>query len=310
MNVKECASWLRSRDSFLILTHIRPDGDTIGSAAALCSALRRLGKNAALYANPGITPKYMGYVEGYLASECDHEHIIAVDIAEKQLYPEGFSGDCELCIDHHPTNSHYAGELLLMGEKASCGEIVFELIKELCGAPTPNEASLLYIALSTDCGGFRYANVRADTFHAAGELLSLGADVQGLNFRLFRQMSRERLCLEGLICSGLKYFKDGSVVAATVTLDMMELSGATENDCDDIAGIPGRAEGCIVSMVIRELENGKCKVSVRSKPEFDSAELCARFSGGGHKMAAGCTIYADPDETLKMLVSAIDEVWE
>ena len=89
---------------------------------------------------------------------------------------------------------------------------------------------------------------------------------------------------------------------------MMSDAGTTENDCDDIAGIPGKVEGCVVSLVIRELDDNKCKVSVRSQKVFDSSALCARFGGGGHKMASGCTIEADPDETLKMLVSAIGEV--
>ena len=310
MNVKECAAWLNVHDGYLIITHIRPDGDTLGSAAALCSALRRIGKKAALYDNPGITPKYIDYVRDYIGVDDAFDNVIAVDIAEPQLYPDGFSGGCDLCIDHHPTNTHYAGELLLRGEKASCGEIILEVIKALCGEPTPDEASLLYIALSTDCGGFRYANVKEDTFAAAGELYHYGAQVQTLNFKLFRQMSRARINLEGLICSELKYFHDGAVVVATVTLDMMESSGATENDCDDIAGIPGKVEGCLVSMVVRELEPGKSKVSVRSQPCFDSSALCARFGGGGHKLASGCTIYEDPETAVGMLISALDEVWE
>jgi len=91
---------------------------------------------------------------------------------------------------------------------------------------------------------------------------------------------------------------------------MMKNAGATENDCDDIAGIPGRVEGCVVSMVIRELTEGKCKVSVRSQPNFDSSALCAVFGGGGHKMASGCTINADPDTARQMMIDALDKLWD
>ena len=178
----------------------------------------------------------------------------------------------------------------------------------MCGSVTAEEASLLYMAVSTDCGCFRYANVTSETFAAASELLSFGAEVQKLNFDLFRQVSRARMTLEGSILSGLKYFFDGKVVAATVTRKMMCDAGATENDCDDIAGIPGKVEGCVVSLVIREMDDDKCKVSVRSHEIFDSSALCARFGGGGHKMASGCTIMASPEEALSMLVSAIGEV--
>lgn len=310
MNITECAKWLSSHDDYLILTHTRPDGDTLGSAAALCSALRRLGKNAALYDNPEITPKYRKYVDGYIARAFEYKQVIAVDVADIVMLPKGFSGSVDLCIDHHPTNTYYAGKLLLHGEKASCGEIVLQVIKELCGDPTPDEASLLYIAVSTDCGCFRYANVTHETLSAASELAAYGAELKKLNFELFRQVSRARMTLEGMICAGLRFYRNDAVVVATVTEAMMDASGATENDCDDIAGIPGRVEGCIVSMVIRELSRGKCKVSVRSQPCFDSAALCARFGGGGHKMAAGCTIEKDPDTVREMLVSALDEVWE
>lgn len=308
MTIKKCAAWLNEHDDILILTHVRPDGDTLGGAAALCSALRRTGKNAALYNNPDITPKYMKYVKDFVSDNFDFTCTLAVDVADAHMLPADFTGAVDACIDHHPSNSHYAENLLLNGSKASCGEIVLDVIKQLCGNVTAQEASLLYMAVSTDCGCFRYANVTSETFAAASELLQYGAEVQKLNFDLFRQVSRARMTLEGSILSGLKYFFDGKVVAATVTRKMMSDAGATENDCDDIAGIPGKVEGCVVSLVIRELDDNKCKVSVRSQKGFDSSALCARFGGGGHKMASGCTIEADPDETLKMLVSAIGEV--
>lgn len=186
---------------------------------------------------------------------------------------------------------------------------MLEVIKCLCGNVTPEEASLLYMAVSTDCGCFRYANVTSETFAAASELAAFGAEVQKLNFELFRQVSRARITLEGMISAGLKFYHDGKLVVATVTNKMMADAGATENDCDDIAGIPGKVEGCVVSMVIRELEDGRTKVSVRSQPCFDSSAICAKFGGGGHKMASGCTIFASPEEVHRMMVAAVDEVW-
>lgn len=308
MNVVECAQWLKEHDNILIITHTRPDGDTLGSAAALCSALRRCGKSAALYKNPEITDKYYKYVSAYIADDFEYSCAVATDVAEKHMICGGFSGDVQLCIDHHPSNSHYAENLLLNAGKASCGEIVLEVIKELCGDISPEEASLLYMAVSTDCGCFRYANVTSETFAAASELASCGARVQALNFDLFRQVSKARIVLEGLICSGLKFYSEGKIVVATVTEKMMQEAGATENDCDDIAGIPGRVEGCVLSLVIRELEPEKCKVSARSHPKFDCSALCARFGGGGHKMASGCVVKATPEETCEMLVSAASEV--
>lgn len=309
MEYRECAAYLKERDNIFIITHLRPDGDTLGSAAALCSALRRMGKNAAMFPNPEITPKYLKFVSKFIDADFKYDCVVSVDVAEEHMFCQGFEGKVDLAIDHHPSNSHYASELLLHAEKASCGESIIEVIKELCGNLTPEEATLLYIAVSTDCGCFRYANVTHETFAAASELSKCGAEVQKINFEIFRQVSKARMVLEGMICDGLKFYRDNKLVIATVTLDMLEKAGATENDCDDIAGIPGKVEGCEVSMVIRELEKGKCKVSVRSQPTFDSCALCAMFGGGGHKMASGCTIKAEPETVREMLVKAVEEVW-
>ena len=309
MTYSECAKLLKEQDNILIVTHLRPDGDTLGSAAALCSALRRSGKNAVLFNNPEITEKYKKYVSKYIG-EIEADFVIAIDVAEERMFCQGFEAKVDLCIDHHPTNPGYADVTLLRENKASCGEAVLEVIKELCGGLTAEEASLLYMAVSTDCGGFRYANTNAETFAAASELSDFGADVQGLNFELFRQVSKARICLEGEICAGLKFYNEGKLVVATVTRRMMEECGATENDCDDIAGIPGKVEGCIVSVVIRELDENKCKASLRCHPSFDVSAVAARFGGGGHKMASGCTIFENPEKCCEMLVSAINEVWE
>lgn len=308
MTYRECAALLKSADDILIVTHLRPDGDTLGSAAALCSALRRSGKNARMFDNPEITDKYRGYVEEYLSGEFEPEYTVAVDVAEERMFPRGFEGHVDLCVDHHPTNPHYVDELLLRAQKASCGEVIMAVIKELCGMITPREASLLYMAVSTDCGGFRYANVNAETFAAASELAAAGAEIQELNFKLFRETSKARMKLEGEICSGLRYYFDDKLVIAAVTCEMMNECGADENDCDDIAGIPGRVEGCIVSVVIRELSPGRCKASLRSHPGFDCSAVAARFGGGGHKLASGCTVDKTPEELCEALVKVIGEV--
>lgn len=311
MKLSDCAELFKARDNILIVTHKRPDGDTLGSAAALCSALRRLGKTAYLFKNNGVTKRYKKYVDEYFAPDSfKEEFTVAVDVAGKEMLSEGFGGKVQLCIDHHPTNSHYADELLLCHEKASCGEIIFALLKELCGDITPHEASLLYIAVSTDCGCFRYANTTSETLLAASELAAAGAEIQKLNFELFRQASKARIVLEGLICSNLSFALDGAVVAATISLDMLREANATEDDCDDIAGIPGRVEGCVVSIIVRELEKNVCKVSLRSQPSFDCAAVCAQFGGGGHKMASGCTVNMGPDEATEIMIEAVLKAWE
>lgn len=311
MNYKQCAKTLLGHENLLILTHRNPDGDTMASAAALCSALRRGGRTACLYHNPQVNDKLRPFVEEYFApAGYKYKYVVAVDIATEGLLPQGYEGMVNLCIDHHPTNSHYAGADLVRPEKSSCAEVVMELIQNINTEITKKEATLLYIGLSTDTGCFQYANTNAATMRAAAELLRLGADNAMVNLRFFRKVSRARLMLESMIYAGMDYYRDGRISVATVTLDMMEKAGATEDDCDDLAGLAGRAEDAVVSITIKEQGDGNCKISVRSNPEVSSSDICAVFGGGGHAMAAGCTIMGTPQMAKELLLQVIDEVWK
>ena len=309
MNYRECAELLRRKDRILLLTHKNPDGDTMSSAAALCCALRRAGKTAFLFPNPQVMRKLLPYVERYYAEEgFQADFVVSVDVAAESLFCQGFSGWVDLCIDHHPSNSHYAPNELIRAEKSSCGEIVLDLIKSLCGDVTPEEATLLYIALTTDTGCFQYANTATQTLGAGAELLRLGADGYAVTQSFFRKTSIARLKLEGMIYSSMSFYREGKLVVALVTREMMDAAGATEDDCDDLAGLSGRAEGCEINVTIREQADGSSKVSVRSVPGVSSSEICAVFGGGGHEMAAGCTIHAVPEKARDMLLAVIDEV--
>ena len=304
------AELLKQRDGFLILSHKNPDGDTLGSGAALCSALRRLGKTAYIYNNPQITERTDAYIRGYYApADFIPETVVAVDIATPGLFPRGFEGHVELCVDHHPSNSLYADETLVVSEKSACGEIILEVIEALCGSVTPEEASLLYIALTTDTGCFQYMNTNSDTMNCAARLIGYGAEYHKVVHDYFRKVSMARVMLEGMIYSGMRYYREGKLVVAFVTQKMLHDAGTTENDLDDLAGLPGRIAGNQVSILIRELQNGDSKVSVRSTPAVDSCAICAQFGGGGHAMAAGCTLHCDPYEAEKQLLQATEQVW-
>ena len=179
MTVQECVKWLASHDNYLLLTHKNPDGDTVMSAAALCPA-KQLPFAEKLFAPEGYEPEF----------------VIAVDLATENLFPEGFSGPVDLCIDHHPSNTHYAlkGDLVLP-ESSSCGEVILQLILDWTGKVTKNEATLLYIALTTDTGAFQYANVNAASYRAAAILMDAGAEHTKVMTHFFRKTSEARLRL-------------------------------------------------------------------------------------------------------------------
>ena len=281
MDDREFAAALCDRDAILILSHLRPDGDTLGSGAALCSALRRMGKTAYLFPNPETTARYLPYVAQFFApADFAPACVVAVDIATPDLFPQGFSGAVDLCIDHHPSNALYAGATLLHAEKSACGEAVLDVIELLTGS-----------------------------LRVAARLLELGADNRKISMDFFRKISRARMALVGQIYSGMRFFRGGQVAIAVVTRALIDGVHATEDDCDDIAGLPGRAEGVVVSVTIRELRDGRSKISVRSNPEVDSCAICAVYGGGGHKMASGCTLACDTETAVEKILAAIDQVW-
>ena len=311
MNYKQCAKLLLTHENILIVTHRNPDGDTVGSAAALCSALRRGGRTAWLYPNPQIAGKLLDYCSRFLAPEgFVPGYVVSADVAEESLFPKGFEGKVDLCVDHHPTNSSFASESLVKPEKASCAEIILELIQNMNANLTKDEATLLYIGLSTDTGCFQYSNTNAAAFRAAAEMIRCGADSQAVNRRFFRTVPLARLQLESMIYGTLRFYRDGQIVVACVTREMLEKTGVREEDLDDLAGLAGRAEGCELSITIRELTDGTCKVSVRSSEKVSSCAVCEVFGGGGHVRASGCTIYGDAEKACEMLLNVIDEVWK
>lgn len=311
MTYKQCAKALLSHDKYLILTHKNPDGDACGSASALCSVLRRAGKTAYLYPNQQITGKMRVFSEPFFAPEgYEAMCVVAVDVATEGMQPRGFEGTVDICIDHHPTNSGYAKETLVKADKSACGEIILEVIKTMEMEPTAEEATMLYVALATDCGCFQYGNTNAASFKAAAELLRYGADNYQVNMDYFRKVSKARLKLESLIYSGLEYYRDGKITVATITKQMMAEAGAEEKDCDDLANLAGRAEGSMLNITIRENDNNSCKISVRSTKDVSSISVCEVFGGGGHAMAAGCSIMGTPQEVKEVLLQVVDEVWK
>ena len=311
MDYKSCAKLLLTHEDILIITHRNPDGDTASCAAALCSALRRGGRRTYVFPNPELSRKLRPYCEKYFAPESfKAKYVVSVDTADEKLFCCGFEGKVDLCIDHHPSNTHFAAQSLIVGEKASCAEIVMEIIKMIHEDLTQEEATLLYIGLSTDTGCFQYANTDAAAFEAAAELVRYGADNLTVNTVFFRKVSAARIRLESMIYDGIRFYRDGTIAVAVVTKKMLEEAGAVEDDLDDLAGLAGRCESSRVNITVREKENGICRVSVRSFPEVSSSDICAVFGGGGHAMAAGCTVPGTPEHVRDLLVKVTEEIWK
>ncbi|MCI7473924.1 MAG: DHH family phosphoesterase [Clostridiales bacterium] len=312
MTYTEAAAWLRVHDRYLILTHKRPDGDTIGCAAALCRGLRGLGKTAHICPGTGETHLFTPYLEGLLAPEgYEPETVVSVDIAARSLFTKSgqpwLERGIDLAIDHHPSQEFFAKETCLDAGRAACGEIIYDILKEL-GQVNQETAVPLYVAVSTDTGCFQYGNTTADSHRVAAALMATGMDVFPLNKRHFRTKSWARLQVERLIVERMHRYEDGKIAVAPVSLSLMDEAGATEEDMEDIAAFLGQIEGVETSVTIRELEDGACKLSVRTSGGLNATRVCALLGGGGHAAAAGCTVNGTLEQAEAAILDAIQKV--
>jgi phosphoesterase RecJ-like protein len=202
MNIKEAARFLLGKDNILILTHMRPDGDTLCSAGALAYGLNRLGKQAYILPNPEAGDRYLKYVEKFYApADFKPDCVISVDTARETMITKGgesYADRGELAIDHHGSNSLYAERSCIDGDAAACGEMICDIIRELGVALDPELASLLYIAISTDTGCFVYNNTTSKTLDTAAQLVKAGAPNGRLNKEFFRTKKRGVVLLEGV----------------------------------------------------------------------------------------------------------------
>lgn len=312
LSYQAAAQWLLDHDGYLILTHVRPDGDTVGCAAALCTALREQGKTAWVLPNPETTAIFTPYLEGLLAPEgYQPQTVVSVDMAARGLFPENaqqYLERVDLAFDHHPSQEFFAQNTCLDAQRAACGELMFDVIRQW-GPVSQAVALPLYVAVSTDTGCFVYSNTSPATHAVAAALLATGIDFYPINRRHFRTRSFKRLQLESLLTAGMELLDDGQLAIVTLTLDMIAQVGAKEEDLDDISAFVGGVEGVHTGVTIRELRPGVCKISLRTEPgELNASAVCGKLGGGGHAAAAGATVEGDPAYTRQVLVQAIRQV--
>ena len=303
----ECAQILLAHDNFTIITHRRPDGDTIGSSATLCMGLRQLGKTAHILANAEITPKYTHLHHGLTKPRAeDGDFVVTVDVASPNMLPDSFKElTFDLRIDHHGSATSFTPVELVEPGAAACGEIVYHVLMEKGAELDIPMANALYTAVSTDTGCFRYANTTADTFTVAAACAKAGAEVFGINQALFETNSLGRLKVQAYMLEKAIFLQDGKIAICPLPKAVEIECGATEDDLDNISGFPRTIEGVQLAATIREEGTNRVKMSVRAVPGQDASALCAKFGGGGHKGAAGASMDMSLDEAVQSVIAAL-----
>lgn len=308
LTVQETAALLRAFDNVLILTHIRPDGDTVGCAAALCAGLRALGKTAYLLPNPELTDTTTPYFAPYAApAGFVPEKVVSTDIATLGLLPENakpYAGRIDLAIDHHPSFEHFGKANIVRPEAAACGELIYDILAAL-GPITPETALPLYVAVSTDTGCFAYANTTAQTHAVAAALMRTGIDYQTVNKVFFRTKTRKRMQLEGAMLDTMEFYDNDRVAVLSVPISLMERFQATESDAEDLSALGGQIQGVDCAVTMRELRPNVWKMSVRTGARVNATNVCRLLGGGGHAAAAGCTVEAPWPEAKRRILAAI-----
>ena len=309
MTRNEAARFLQDHDHFLLVTHRRPDGDTLGSAALLCRGLRQLGKTAHVLTNPAVTEKYAGLLVGLTKDTAEEtDTVVTVDVASPNMLGSCFAHLQEkavLRIDHHGSATSFTPYELVEPKTAACGEIVYGVLKEMGAVLDAAMAEALYTAVSTDTGCFRYANTTANTLRAAADCLEAGANTFRLNQILFETNSLGRLRLQGWLVENAIFLQDGKIAICALPLSKERELGLTEDDLENISGFPRTIAGVKIAATLRQESEDTVKMSVRAVPGCDAAAICQKFGGGGHAGAAGASMKLTMEEAVEAVKAAM-----
>lgn len=312
IDVKTAAERLLWAEHILILTHRRPDGDTVGSAAALCRALRQVGKDAWVFPNEDITPRLGFLLEGLTAPEgYQADCVVAVDIADTTLLTDSakaFADRIHLCLDHHPSNKEFAEELVLHGKAAAAGEVIYLVAKELGVTFDLPMWEALYIAVATDTGCFKFSNTTPLAHRIAADAIEAGLDFLPHNRTFFEAKSKVRFLIERKMFDDMVFSDNGEVCCSWLERSWLNEIGATDDDLDNLSTLTMSLEGVKCGIILTQNKKDKAyKVSVRSHRPADASRICSNFGGGGHPRAAGCTVDLPAQEACRALMVAAAE---
>jgi phosphoesterase RecJ-like protein len=309
---------LREHQRFAILSHVRPDGDALGSQLALALSLQQLGKDVRVWNEDGMLEKYSFLPRGELltkppptAEEVDVA--IALDTAIQNRLGTALaairSAKIWINVDHHLSNPGY-GDLVIVDPSApATGEIVFNLIKSQRLPLNHDIAENLYAAISTDTGSFQYPKTSARTFEIAAELVAAGdLDVGQISRQLYENYPRRRLELLRELLRTMRFSECGRVASFSLTLKTARDLAVLPEDNEGLIDYVRAIRGVIVAVFFEELADGKVRVSMRSKDEaVDVCAICQKFGGGGHTLAAGARVRGSLVEVEEKVLEEIRE---
>jgi len=307
---------------FLVVSHVSPEGDAVGSLLGVALALRSIGKEAVAYLEDPV-PEVFRFLPGAdtvvhdLDNAGSFDATFAVDCGQKERLGRGFVELKEpgtiVNIDHHATNDSFGDVNVIVPDASAAGELVYDMVKAAGIEITKDMAVNLYVAIHTDTGSFRYSSSTAESFIKAGDLVRCGAEPWVISRLVYENNPVRKYRLLAMVLATLDLLDaangDDGVKIATllVTKEMFARAGADKDDADGFVNYARGIEGVQVGMLMREAGPGLYKVSLRSKGDVDVARVSMAFGGGGHRNAAGFTVEGTLDEIKSRVIAAIRE---
>lgn len=307
---------IENKRNFAVTTHVRPDGDGIGSSLGLCWLLRSLGKTAEVIVSDGIPISYQqlpGADEIRKVSEIDRQYdAVFVMECSDILRPniEGLENQYVVNIDHHATSEHFGTINWIDATASAVGEMIYNLCKAIGGRITKEIAECVYLALVTDTGSFHFPNTTERTLKVASELVKVGVKPADISQSVYNSYPWSRIELMRQVLATVKRDESGKVAWMRQTLEMKENSSAVDGDNHGFVNIPLTAKEVEAVIYMREVKPNFFRVSLRSKGNINVARIAEKFDGGGHRNAAGCRATGDWDAQEFNIVSAVLEAIE
>jgi phosphoesterase RecJ-like protein len=311
---------LRERQRFAVMSHVRPDGDALGSQLALALSLQQLGKEVRVWNEEGMLEKYSFLPRAELVTKPpsipeDFDCAIALDTAIQSRLGTALaavrSAKIWINIDHHLSNPGYGDVVDMDPDAPATAEIIFRLIKSQNLPFNRDIAENLYAAISTDTGSFQYPKTSARTFEIAAELIRAGLDVGRLNQQLYENYPRRRLELLRELLRTMRFEHRGRVASVSLSLKTAAELGVLPEDNEGLIDHLRAIRGVIVAVFFEELNDGKVRVSMRSKDDaVDVCAICQKFGGGGHTLAAGARVRGTLAEVEEKVLEEIGDVIE
>lgn len=293
-------SAIREARRICIIPHIDPDGDTLGSALALQSLIARLGKPAQVVLD-GQPPERLSFMPGFdaicdvsAADPCEPELAIAVDVSASDRMGKAaglfFNAPVTAQIDHHETNPGFAQINLIEAGAASSASVVFGLFKALNVRLDEGEATNLYVGLSTDTGNFQFKNTDAESFRIMAELMEAGLNIGRYSRLLFLRKEREHIALLAKALPTLRFAAGGRVAGMTIDYETLQAIDPAGEHSEGIVNYAINTHGVRLAYMAREAQKGSIKCSLRAIDPGRVDEIALKYGGGGHRLAAGCTL--------------------